>query len=396
FFKDVQVKTVPVDGRDDLVDVNFKVEEEFSGSISASLGYADGSGVQLGANVKQNNFMGTGKKVEVGVNRSKYQESYNLGVTNPYYTKDGVSRGFNVYYKKRNLDEIDTLSSYNVDRLGASVSFGYPLSETQRVGLSLGYDKTDITTGVDVVQEIENDDGTGFVDVHGKEYGLFNVNASWRQSSLNRGRFATKGSSQRLSLEATVPGGDLEYYKATYKGQVLFPLGDDGFAIKARTKLGYGGSYGDTEKLPFFEHYYAGGFNSVRGFEQSSLGPKSTPKAGTGTVVANDADTFGGNLAVEAGTELIFPVPFLKDKRSIQTSLFVETGNVFDTECGETREAAGTCSDFDADELRSSVGLGINWNTVIGPLSFSLSKPLQHDKENDETKRFQFSIGTGF
>lgn len=395
FFKNVKVETVPVPGHDDLVDVNFDVEEEFSGSIGASVGYADGSGLLLGANLQQNNFMGTGKTINVGINRSKSQSNYRFGINNPYYTVDGVSRGFNLFFKETDLSEVN-VSSYNVDRLGANMSFGYPLSETQRVGLTFGYSKTDISTGNQVVQEIKNNDETGFLDLYGDSYDLFTINGFWRQSSLNRGRFATKGSSQTLSLELSVPGGDLEFYKLTYRGQRFFPLNDD-FSFRLRTKLGYGDGYGDTETLPFFENFYAGGFNSVRGFEQNTLGPRSTNAEieladGTTVTVPGDPDPFGGNMSVEFGADFIFPTPFVKDKRTVQTSVFVDSGYVYSDNCSDTQEF---CSDFDLGELRASVGIGLNWYTFVGPMSFSVAKPIMYE-DDDDTKVFQFSLGTSF
>lgn len=456
YFKEVKVETPEVPTEDDLVDVMYTVEEQHSGSIGASIGYADDAGVVLGANVQQNNFMGTGRQIGFGVNRSKYQTSYKLNYLNPYYTKDGVSRGFTVYYRETDYSEFGEFVPYSTNVYGGTMSFGYPLSETERLGFSLGASHTEIDPGFNTAQEIvatpylyegystyyngvPNSSGSltpdttmshpldairdqldltpdraGFIDSYGDTFTNYSFTLSWLQSKLNRGRMPTAGSSQSVAFETSIPGSDLLYYKLTYEGQILFPLTEDeNTALRFHANLGYGEGWGETDQLPFFENFMSGGFGSIRGYESRSLGPRSTPATPYNVInghyiydsrsnsletfnYSGDPDAFGGNILIEGGTEFIFPLWFVKDQRSLRTALFIDAGNVFDSNCGVRAEKGKDyCSDVDMGELRYSAGFGLTWITAMGPLTFSLAKPF-HYGEFDERKVFQFSLGTGF
>lgn len=382
FFKEVNVETPQVPGSSDQVDVNYTVEEQPSGSVTASLGFAQGRGLILGAGVSQNNFLGSGKRVSIGLNRSRFQTSYNFSYLDPYYTVDGVTRGFNMFFRELDFDE-DNISSFTTDSFGGGVTFGYPISETQSISFNFGFESTEITEGVFPALEISE-----FLDEEGNDYNEFLVTAAWRQSRLNRGVFATRGSSQSLALEMAIPGSDLTYYKLTYKGQIFFPL-TRSLTLRLRTDLGYGDSYGDTNSLPFYKHFFAGGFDSIRGFKNNELGPRSTPNP---LNPDRDLDPYGGNMLVTGGLDIIFPVPFLKDQRTVQSSLFVDAGNVFNTECPNV---STNCLDFDAGELRYSVGIGATWLSGFGPLTFSIAQAF-NEGPLDDTEFFQFSFGKTF
>ena len=459
YFKEVQVETTEVPGTSDQIDVEYTVEEQPSGTIGGTVGYAQGSGLVLGANVQENNWLGTGKSVGFAVNTSKYQTVANFSYTDPYFTPDGVSRGFSIFYQARDYSEIN-VASYTTDTYGASLSFGYPISEISRVGLNVGYSNLSIETGAYAVQEIKaspvpfegidavislddskevdaallegealdlsgplnadllNTDFDGFIDLNGDEFDIFNLTASYARSTLNRGILATRGTSQRLSFEFALPGGDLEYYKLIYTGQYFRPLTKD-LTLRLRTRLGYADSYGDTQGLPFFENFYAGGFGSVRGFERNTLGPRSTPAefyslincATDGEAITetcyrinpdsgelftssfdNDPDPFGGNILVEGSAEIIFPLPFVKDQRSMQSAFFIDAGNVFDSDCGISQL---NCYDVGLDHINVSAGVGLTWITGFGPLTFSLAKALEKNDE-DEVEVFQFTLGNSF
>ena len=469
FFKTVEADTEEVAGYDDLIDVEYTVTEQSFGSIGGSIGYAQDAGLILGLNLQQNNFLGTGRRVGVNLNSSRYQDVISLNYTNPYFTEDGVSRGFSVFYRKTDLSEIN-VASYTTDTVGANMNFGYPISETQRLGFSFGVTDTKITAGQYAVQEIKSSprlepqvenwyestlqaDGTysaaevlrpiselpitaltipgqlGFLDLNGDEYLNFSVTGSWLQSTLNRGQLATRGVSQSVALEVAVPLSDLEFYKLTYRGEIYLPIYQE-FVLHLRGELGYGGGYGDTSELPFYEHFFAGGFGSVRGFEANTLGPRSTPPLiynsnspitqidengnptqvggpsgrGFGYVVdprtgklvvqpiSTRPDPFGGNVLAEGSAELLFPMPFIKDRSSLRSALFLDVGNVFNTNC---RGNQINCFDVDAGELRYSVGIGVTWLSGFGPLTFSLAKPL-NASEIDEREVFQFTLGRSF
>ncbi|MGY4534232.1 outer membrane protein insertion porin family [Pseudomonas sp. TE3786] len=400
FFKEVNVETPQVPGTDDQVDVNYSVEEQASGSITASVGFAQNAGLILGGSISQNNFLGTGNKVSIGLTRSEYQTRYNFGFVDPYWTVDGVSLGYNAFYRTTDYDELDTdVSSYAVDSYGGGVSIGYPISETSRLTFGLTVQEDEIKTGDYTVDEIIN-----FLDQEGDNFLNFKGSIGWSESTLNRGVLANRGHSQSLVLESTIPGSDLSFYKLDYRAQIFAPLTTN-TTMRFHTELGYGDGYGSTSGLPFYENYYAGGFNSVRGFEDSSLGPRSTPsyvagggqdKYGRYTDPDQDPLPFGGNVLIQGGAEYLFPLPFVKDQRSLRTSLFWDVGNVFDTNCSSTQKKRGDSGcDLDLNSLASSVGVGVTWITALGPLSFSLAMPIKKPDDAD-TQVFQFSLGQTF
>ncbi|MBW3199310.1 outer membrane protein assembly factor BamA [Marinobacter nauticus] len=377
YFQTVDVETVPVPGTDDLVDVNYSVQEQPTGSLSASVGFSQNSGVILGASVSENNFFGTGKRVSFGVNFSDSVKSANVSYLDPYYTVDGVSRGFSLFARETDYEEED-ISSYLLDEYGGRVTFGYPTDSITRLNFGAGVTQSNIKPGVFSAQEVRDfiaDEGDSFTN-----YFLF---GSWRRSTLNRGVLPTKGYSHSLSLDVAVPGSDLTFYKATHKTDFYFPLTDSAnWVFRARSEIGYGDGYGDRSQMPFFEHFYSGGYGSVRGYEANSLGNKAERAAGD----FSDPDPFGGNVLTEGGLELIFPTPFAGDSRSMRTSFFVDAGQVFDTERG---------FDPELGEVRTSAGISFQWITAVGPLAFSLAKPL-NDKSGDDTQVFQFSLGQTF
>ncbi|MBP8263795.1 MAG: outer membrane protein assembly factor BamA [Pseudomonas sp.] len=401
YFKEVNVETPAVPGSDDQVDVNYSVEEQPSGSITASVGFAQNAGLILGGSISQNNFLGSGNKVSIGLTRSEYQESYNFGFVDPYWTIDGVSLGYNAFYRTTDYDELNTsVSSYAVDSYGGGINIGYPITETSRINYGLSVQQDDISTGIYTVDEIFD-----FMKQEGDSYLNFKGSIGWSESTLNRGTMATRGYSQSLVLETTLPGSDLSFYRLDYNGQVFKGLTQN-TALRFHGRLGYADSYGSTSELPFYEHYYAGGFGSVRGYKDSSLGPRSTPSRGTnpGTALDPDQDPlpFGGNVLVQGGVEYLFPMPFVKDQRSLRTVLFWDVGNVFDTNCSDTQKngvpggrSKDAACDLDLSNLASSVGVGLTWVTALGPLSFSLGMPIMKP-DDAETQVFQFSLGQTF
>ncbi|WP_286222328.1 outer membrane protein assembly factor BamA [Marinobacter apostichopi] len=377
FFKAVEVETVPVPGTDDLVDVNYSVEEQPTGSLSASVGFSQDSGVILGANVSENNFFGTGKRVSFGVNVSDSVKSANVSYLDPYYTVDGVSRGFSLFARETDYEDED-ISSYLLDEYGGRVTFGYPTDSITRLNFGLGYTQSNIKAGTFTSQEVNN-----FIDEEGDSFNNYFLFGSWRRSTLNRGVLPTDGYSHSVSLDVAVPGSDLTFYKVSHKTDFYQPITDSGnWIFRARSDIGYGDGYGDRTQMPFYEHFYAGGYGSVRGYEANSLGPLATNSPND----LSDPDPFGGNVLTEGSLELIFPTPFAGDSRSMRTAFFVDAGQVFDTD-----------RDFEPelDEVRLSAGVGFQWITAVGPLAFSLAKPL-NDKAGDETQVFQFSLGQTF
>lgn len=382
FFKEVNVETPKVTGTDDQIDVEFTVEEQPSGSISATLGYAQGSGLLLGANYQENNVLGTGNSLSLGISWSQYQKSLSFNFFDPYYTIDGISRGYNAFYRKTDYDEVN-ISSYSTDSFGAGVNFAFPIGETERLGFGFDVEHTKISEGLFPALEISE-----YLDQEGDTALNFKVNGSWQSSTLNRGLFATAGIQNRFNVELSVPGSDNTYYKLNYVGQVFIPIVDD-WTVRLNTTLGFGDAYGSSDRLPFYEHYYAGGFGSVRGFERNTLGPRSTPAPGD--IFRRKNDSFGGNLLVQGSVELLFPLPFIKDRRSVRPALFFDMGNVFNTHCPKVSQ----CDDVALDQLRFSLGIGVTWISGLGPLTFSISKPFNAG-EDDKEEAFQFELGQSF
>ena len=392
YFKGVNVEMPEVPGTDDQIDVEFEVEEQPSGSISATLGFSQGYGLILGGNYQENNVLGSGNTLGLGLSYSKYQKSVNFNYFNPFFTMDGISRGYNVFMRRLDYDERN-IARYTTDAYGIGLNFGLPIGETQRLNFGAQVEFTQITEGAFPAQEISE-----FLDVNGSDALNYKLNLSWSKSALNRGMFPTRGRSQSFSLEVSVPGSDLQFYKVVYEGQIYFPL-TRSLTLRLRTELGYGDGYGKTPALPFYQNFFAGGFGSIRGFETSTLGPRTTPPTvfSDGTPIPPGffrarGDPFGGNLLIEVSAEIIFPIPFIEDQRQFRPVFFIDAGNVFNTRCFSL---STNCFDFDLDHMRYSVGIGITYLSGMGPMTFGFAKAF-NTQPFDEEEGFQFELGRTF
>tara|TARA_A100001037_G_C15130301_1_gene628378 strand:- start:250 stop:2568 length:2319 start_codon:yes stop_codon:yes gene_type:complete len=380
YFETVDVETPEVPGTDDQIDVEFVVKEQPSGSISASIGFSQGYGLILGANYQESNVLGSGNSLGLGVNYSDWQQSVQFNYFNPYYTMDGISRGYNLFARRLDFDERN-IARFTTDSFGGGITFGFPIGETQRINFGGTIEYTDITQGRYPAKEIQE-----YLDENGSKSLNYKLNLAWKSSTLNRGLFPTAGRSQSLALEVSIPGSDLEFYKLVYQGQQYLTFFDR-FTFKLRAELGYGNGYGGND-LPFFEHFFSGGFGSVRGFEISSLGPRTTP-ADDDPWEEPEGDPFGGNMLVEGSVELILPFAWARESRQFRPVLFFDIGNVYNTSCPDV---SVNCLDFDLGELRYAVGLGITWLTGMGPMTFSIAKTF-NTSEFDEKEGFQFELG---
>ena len=412
FFKEVNVETVPVPGTDDQIDVKFRVEEETTGNVGGNLGYSD-FGLMIGFNLQERNFLGTGNSVGIAINKSIYQEVYNLSFYDPYFTIDGASRGYSLYYRKTDYGEFN-IANYTSDSQGLGIQFGYPISDTQRVGLNLTYDKTEIDQGTLPVRDILD-----FLLEEGNSFQTVSAQAVWSRITLNRGLFPTDGASTEALFLATLPLSDINYYKLNIRQKFYQPLNVWDLVFGFQGEIGYLAPYGDTNTVPFFQHFYAGGPRSLRGFESNTLGPRATPSPCYGFDTVNDLcpplidsnfdgipdspaynqsiiyqrdDPIGGDVKIEGSMQLIFKLPMIEDQRSMRTAFFFDFGNVFAMEC---REYQVSCYKPSIDELRYSVGVGLTWITGFGPMSFAISKPYNEDRY-ERTEEFQFTIGTVF
>ena len=413
YFKEVEVETIPVPNTDDQIDVMYSVEEETTGSVGGNIGYSD-FGLMLGFNLQEQNFLGSGNTVGIGISKNIYSENYNLSYLNPYATKDGVSQGYNLYYRKTDYGEFN-VANYLSDSMGFGVQYGYPISDIQRVNFGLTYDKTEIDIGTLPAREIWD-----FINTEGSIFETLNAQISWQRITLNRGMFPTDGASTILSLSSTIPGGDIDYARINIRQKFYQPLPNDlvfGFNIE----LGYLAPFGDTKETPFFQNFYAGGPRSLRGFESNTLGPRSTEAPcyefnySEGTcpnLIDSDGDgeldlpyynpyanseynkrvSIGGNVKVEGSLQLIFRLPFIEDQRSMRSAFFFDFGNVFSDNC---KDYQINCYKPSVDDLRYSYGVGVTWITGFGPMSFAISKPTNAG-QYEETKEFQFTVGNVF
>ena len=413
YFKEVEVETMPVPNTDDQIDIVYSVDEETTGSVGGSLGYSD-FGLMLGFNLQEQNFLGTGNTVGLGINKNVYTESYNLSFLDPYATKNAVSLGYNIYYRKTDYGKFN-VANYLSNSQGAGLQFGYPISDTQRINLGITYDKTNIDIGMQPAREIWD-----FINSEGNVFETLNLQTSWQRITLNRGLFPTDGSSTAISLTATVPGSDINYSKLNFRQKYYQPINQN-FVFGFNFDLGYLSPFGDTKETPFFQNFYAGGPRSLRGFESNTLGPRSTEAPcyqfnyedgscpnlldldGDGVLDSpyynpyanseyNKRVSIGGNIKVEGSFQLIFRLPFIEDQRSLRSAFFFDFGNVFSDNC---KEYQINCYKPSIDDLRYSYGVGVTWITGFGPMSFAIARPTNAG-QYEETKEFQFTVGNVF
>ena len=379
----VNVETPQVPGTEDQIDVDFNVEELPTGAYTAQLGYSQWGGLLVSAGVQQKNVAGSGNSIGFSVSWSDYQRSANFSYHDPYYTVDGISRGFNIFARETNYFAIN-IARYSTDSYGAGVNFEFPVGETQRLQVGLTAEQTSIKDNVFSAAEILD-----FIDSVGSDF--FNVKARglWMRSTLNHGLFPTAGRRQTVSATVALPGSDLQFYRLNYNADLYYPLPfARSLSAHLRTRLGYGGVYSSTETYPFYEHFFAGGFGSVRGYEKSTLGPKINDNSGFYV----NGQPFGGNLLVEGSAELIFPLPFLPASRGVRSLYFVDAGNVFNTNCVQEDR---NCFEFDSKDIRITTGFAISWLSPMGPMSFALAHPFNR-QPGDEVEQFSFEVGQTF
>jgi outer membrane protein insertion porin family len=342
------------------------VIERPSGSVMFGVGYGQESGILLNASLTQNNFLGTGNQFNVILNNSGIGQNYSIFYNNPYHTIDGVSRGFRVFFREIDSAEANT-ADFILNSYGAQVIYGFPLNEFDTLRLTPGFEHIWIdTTGntpVEILDEIER---------NGDTFDQFKLEASWARDSRNRAFFPTSGGLNQVSAELAIPGSDAEFYKLSYRNTTYFPL-NRWLTGSVGGDVGYGDGYGDTDDLPFFENFYAGGLRSVRGYRANTLGPR----------YSNDEPS-GGAFRTTATAQLILPVPFMEKSENIRIATFFDVGNVF-----------ADVDDFDFGELRYSIGVSGLWLSPLGPIVLSLAAPL-NDQSGDETQFFQFSFGVPF
>ena len=390
YFEDVAVETPPVAGTADEIDVNYTVTEKPSGNLMAGIGYSQVQGIVLNANISQDNVFGSGKRVNLAFNNSNYLTSYQFGFHNPYFTVDGISQGYNLGYSSRDAGAIN-IASYTTDIMNAGINFGLPINEYDQIRFDLDAKHTSLGSVACDASRIycTSDQINDFIKKHGENFLTFAPSIGWTHDTLNKAIFPNSGWQQRFSALTTVPGSDLEYYKASYKHQMYFPIAKD-LTLRVQGEAAYGDGYGNTGDLPFFENYFAGGTGSVRGFKNNTLGPREL-RNGTATTNNYSSSSLGGSTKLVGNVELFFPVPFMTETKSVRLGTFFDAGEV--------------SNGFNVGNMKYSAGLSGEWLSPFGALSVSAAMPLNtkpdvypggSDFYRDQKQIFQFNFGQNF
>lgn len=426
YMEDVDFETVRLPGEEDKVDVVYKVKEQPSGSFNAGIGYGDRTRLSLQAGIQQDNFLGTGKRLAFNINTVSFQRSIQLAYTDPYFTIDGISLGGSLAYSEFDAGNAN-LVQYNSKRYSFGLNAGYPINEFNRINFGLSFSDVELSRRSSFEQTDRFYDQ--FIDPNDPDapinYQSFLASVSWARSTLNRGIFPTAGSSQNANFSVTTPNSDVNYYKATFDSKFYFPLSrNQRWSFLARLRMGYGQGYGDIngneQVLPFTQNFTAGGSDTLRGFENNTVGPRGIQRvaqsitAPDGSIillppesdsVSASRQSLGGNAMILGGVELIVPTPFVEADfdNSVRTSLFLDVGNVWDTEFDfkqvrdlEVIAGSDPISDYgDYARYRASAGISVQWLSPMGPMVFSFSRALK-ERAGDEVDFFSFNIGQTF
>jgi len=371
FFTETAVETPAVPGTSDQLDININVAEKPTGNLMLGVGTSSVDKIILSGSIAQNNFMGSGNNVAIQVNSAKSYRTYVFSYTNPYFTEDGVSQGFDIYHRTTNTSNT-ALAYYSSASTGAAIRFGFPIGEKESLGFGLGLDTTTITAYSTSPTMYQNYVGYPGNDSVTKLSIPLTLN--WTSDGKDSYFFPTRGLYQKAGLELAAPGGDLTYYRASYQAQYYIPLSKT-FTLMLNGDVGYANGYAGKD-MPFFKNFYAGGVGSVRGYKTSSLGPTITDP-NTGTIYR-----VGGNRRAIGNAELLWGIPGME--KTFRMGWFVDAGQVW-----------GSGDKLSLSDLRYSTGLSIAWISPMGPLKFSLGKPL-NKQSTDEAETFQFQLGSTF
>ncbi|MDA8225152.1 MAG: outer membrane protein assembly factor BamA [Betaproteobacteria bacterium] len=371
YFSDVNIETPAVPATNDQVDVNVSVTELPTGSIMAGVGFASQEGLILSGSISQNNLFGSGNTLALTVNSGLFSQVYSLSYTNPYSTVDGLSTGYDIYKNVTDTTAMYTLSPYKNTTIGIGGRVAVPLNEKDTMSLGLAFEKFHLDVFSNSPIQYQQ-----FVNQYGNYNDTVRLNLGWARDTRDSLIYPTQGMLERVFGEIGVPPGSLDYYKISYQQQWFDPLSKT-FTLMLNGQVGMGGGY-NGQGLPFFKNFYAGGVDSVRGYDISTIGPKYYDPT-YGEYIA-----MGGNKSLLASAELMFPMPGMADNHTVRLSTFLDGGDIF-----------GPGDTFSTEPMRYSVGFAVNWISPVGPLKFSLAKAL-NPQPYDVTAPFQFTLGQVF
>lgn len=366
YFKVVKIDTNRI--AKDQVDLLVKVEEQSTGAFNAGIGYSQVDGASFNLGVTERNVIGSGYQANVNGTYSVSTKSADIGVTNPYFTPDGVSLGGGLYYREVDAAELN-VSNYSTNNVGLRMNIGYPSSEWSRLSYGLKLDDQTLTC-IDGFAACET-----YTAEYGRHYNSLRYTMGWSYDTKNAFYFPSDGQKTSVSGEVIIPTNtSISFYKLYLEESYYIPLSSN-FTLKLKGDFAYGDGYGDHDEMPFYENFYAGGIGTVRGYEPNSLGPRYD------YATDGSSDPIGGSFRLISNAELIFPMPFVEDSGNLRLSLFADAGNVF-----------SKAKDVKLPEFRASMGLGVAWITPVGPLAFSFARAF-NNTPTDKTQVFQFNLG---
>ncbi|CCQ09624.1 Outer membrane protein assembly factor YaeT precursor [Pseudoalteromonas luteoviolacea B = ATCC 29581] len=429
YMENVEFNVKPVPGQDDLVDVDFTVKEQPAGSFQAGLAYGSYAGIQFNIGVSESNFLGTGNQVAFNINTSRGSKNYSVSYTDPYFTPDGVSQGSSIFYNNFDGSKFGIVG-YNSTTYGLGTNLGFPIDAVNRVNFGVRW----LEEELDNITEFEQNRvlRETFTDPNNPdapfEFTKYELSVGWSRVTVNRGMFPTDGSRQSLSMLATTPNSDLNFFKINYDSRFYWPISNDHkWVFSARAAFGYGNGYGETngaEQILPFQEFFRISEMELRGFDRNTILPQAvrrepnlipgtpTSDGSASTGIGGDEQfdllvpygRIGGNAKALAGVEMIFPTPFLDDDKasSVRTSFFVDVANVWDTEFDLDRytelqrDQVAKIADYsDPSRYRASTGLSVQWISPMGPMLISFAYPLKKE-EDDETQTISFNISNTF
>lgn len=383
-FEEVDIQPQPVAGAPDQMDISVNVKERPTGSLDLRVGYAQGDGMVFSGGVSQDNLFGTGKSASLFLSNSKESKQAALSFTDPYFTTEGVSLGYDIFWRAYDPHKTDT-TAYKTETYGLGTRLGVPITEYDRLNFGLSAENTKLTLYPQSPQRYHD-----FVNRYGRNNWTLKGNVGWGRNTTDSAIWPTRGYIISANAELGLPGGDIQYYKLTHSQKWFFPLSKS-FTLMLGGDLGHARGYGKTKELPFFHNFYGGGLGSVRGYESGSVGPKSRDQFG-------NIDYLGGQNSANMTAEVLFPMPGMADSRAVRLSLFADAGSVWDgrtyTSADYQHYTTPHRSTF-KNELRYSTGLAFTWLSPLGPMKFSYAYPMRK-REGDKRQAFQFQLGTVF
>ncbi len=402
YIEEVEFETSPVPGTSDLVDAEFNIKEGLPGQFGGGVGYSGYQKLMINGNFVHTNFFGTGNRVAVDLNSSKYRDLYSVSTTSAYSGIDEISR--TLRFSLSSFNQFTAASSdFSTETYSTGLEYSYPLSEFQRFIYGGSLQSSELLAGdysADQAVQWVTSNGNSecfdddFFNFCKTKFNSAELILGWIYDSRNRYMFADQGMSQRLVANLAIPGSDVEYYGINYSYKqyfnIPFPFVNY-LTLMAKADIAFNDAYGDSVGVPPYKNFFAGGPDTVRGFKEHRLGPKD-----------NFGNPYGGNLLISSQVELILPIPGDWASRA-RFSLFFDIGNVFSTSEIEFLDYDGNPIDygFDTGNLRRSVGLAAQWLAPLGLFRFSYAIPLNEKTATssylgDELERFQFTIGGAF